>query len=124
MKDVLRAEFYQFKKDRKKLFLIIISVIMSSVLLLDASINSGSAALYQTFYNMSLVFIIANVFIALFIGGNFSERQINRYIASGHKRKDVAFVQSLVSLVYSNLILMLQPLIVIIIFSITKGWGG
>lgn len=123
MKDVLRAEFFQLKKDRKNIFLIIVSVIISSVLLLDSDIDSGSAALYQTFYNMSLVFIVANVFIALFIGGNFSNRQINRYIISGHDRKDVFNVEFLVTLIYSNLILILQPIIVIFIFSVTKGLG-
>lgn len=123
MKDVLRAEFFQLKKDRKNIFLIIVSIIISSVLLLDSNIDSGSAALYQTFYNMSLVFIVANVFVALFIGGNFSSRQINRYIVSGHDRKDIFNVEFLITLIYSNLILILQPIIAIVIFSVTKGWG-
>lgn len=123
MKDVLRAEFFQLKKDRKNIFLIIVSIIISSVLLLDSDIDNGSTALYQTFYNMSLVFIVANVFVALFIGGNFSNRQINRYIVSGHDIKDVFNVEFLVTLIYSNLILILQPIIVILIFSVTKGLG-
>lgn len=123
MRDIIKAEFYQINKDRKNLFLIIISIIISCVLLLDSDIKSGSEALYQTFYNMSLIFIVANVFIALFIGGNFSERQINRYIASGHDRKEVFYAQRLVTLIYSNLILILQPIIVTIVFSVTNGWG-
>ncbi len=45
---------------------------------------------------MSLIFIVVNVFISLYIGDNFSEIQINRHIASGHKRKDVVFAQNIV----------------------------
>lgn len=120
---ILRSEFYQVKKDKRNLFIFIASLIMSSVLLLDSNIKNGSEALYKTLYNMPLIFIVANIFIALYIGGNFSERQINKYIASGHKRKDVIFAQSLVSIIFSNLILIFQPIIVTIIFSAIKGWG-
>lgn len=124
MKNILKSEFYQLKKDKRYLFILIASIIISTVLLLDGNIQSGSEAIYQSLYNMSLIFILTNIFIALYIGGNFSNRQINRYIASGHKRKDIIFAQSLVSIMYSNLILMLQPLIVLITISVTKGWGN
>ena len=82
MRYILRSEFYQVKKDKRNLFIFIASLIMSSVLLLDSNIKNGSEALYKTLYNMPLIFIVANIFIALYIGGNFSERQINKYIAS------------------------------------------
>jgi ABC-2 type transport system permease protein len=124
MKNILKSEFYQVKKDKRYLFILIASIVISSVLLLDSNIRSGSEALYQSLYNMSLIFIAANIFIALYIGGNFSDRQINRYIASGHKRKDIVFAQSFVSIMYSNLILILQPIIVTVFFSATKGWGN
>lgn len=123
MKDILKSEFYQIRKDKKILFILIISLIISSVLLLDSDIKDGAEALYQTLYNTSLVFIVVNVFISLYIGDNFSERQINRYIVSGHKRKDVVFAQSAISIFFSNLILILQPLIVTIIYTSIKGWG-
>lgn len=123
MKNILKAEFYKLKKDISNLLILIISIIVSSVLLLDSNIHNGSEALYQTFYNMSLVLMIANIFVSLYIGRNFSDRQINRYIESGHKRKDLFLAQSLISIIYTNLILILQPFIVIIIFSVTKGWG-
>lgn len=123
MKDILKSEFYQIRKDRKNLLILIVSLIISSVLLLDSDIKDGAEALYQTLYNTSLVFIVVNVFISLYIGGNFSERQINRYIVSGHKRKDVVFAQSVISIFFSNLILILQPLIVTIIYTSIKGWG-
>lgn len=124
MKDILKSEFYQIRKDKKNLFILIVSLIISSVLLLDSDIKDGAEALYQTLYNTSLVFIVVNVFISLYIGNNFSERQINRYIVSGHKRKDVVFAQSFISILFSNLILILQPLIVTFIYTSIKGWGG
>lgn len=124
MGDILKAEFYQLRKDKRNLFLLIVSIIISSVLLLDSSIQSGSEALYRTFYNMPLIFIVANVFIALYIGENFTNRQMARYIASGHERRDLVFAQSLIAMIYSNVILILQPFIVMMIFSATKGWGN
>ena len=123
MKGILKSEFYQVRKDKRNLFILIASLILGSVLLLDSNIQNGSEALHQTLYNMPLILIVANVFVALYIGENFSERQINRYIASGHKRKDVVLVQGLVSIISSNLILILQPIIVTIIFSAVNGWG-
>lgn len=123
MKSILKSEFYQVRKDKRYIFILIASILISSVLLLDSRIKSGSEAVYQSLYNMSLLFILVNTFISLYLGGNFSDRQVNRYIASGHKRDDVVLAQNLVSTIYSNLILILQPLVVIIISSIIKGWG-
>lgn len=124
MKNILKSELYEFIRDKKYLILLIISIILQSVLLLDKNIKNTSEMIYHSFYNMPLLFIVVNIFISLYIGGNFLDRRINRYIVSGHNRTNIVIVKTFVVIVFSNLILMLQPTIVTIISMIKNGNGA
>lgn len=123
MKNILKSELYEFIRDKKYLILLVISIILQSVLLLDKNIKNTSEMIYHSFYNMPLLFIVVNVFIALYIGGNFSDRKINRYIISGHKRANIVIVETFIVVIFSNLILMLQPTIATIVSLATNGNG-
>ncbi|RGB75942.1 ABC transporter permease [Anaerococcus nagyae] len=123
MKNILKSELYEFIRDKKYLILLVISIILQSVLLLDKYIKNTSEMIYHSFYNMPLLFIVVNVFIALYIGGNFSDRKINRYIISGHKRANIVIVETFIVVIFSNLILMLQPTIATIVSLATNGNG-
>ncbi|HGH8839152.1 TPA: ABC transporter permease [Streptococcus pyogenes] len=124
MKDILKSELYEFVRDKKYLILLITSIILQSVLLIDKNVKNTSEMMYVSFYNMPLLFIVVNVFISLYIGGNFLDRKINRYIVSGHNRTNIVIVETFVVIVFSNLILMLQPTIATIITAIKNGNGA
>ncbi|MDD7363196.1 MAG: ABC transporter permease [Peptoniphilus sp.] len=123
MRTVLKAELYRLHRDGRNLFLVLISMIVGFVLLSADGVRTGSEALYRSFYNMALLFLVADVFIALYLGENFTDRHIDRYVAAGHGRGDIVRVQHVVSVVYTNVILMAQPILAAIIFSVRNGWG-
>lgn len=124
MKNILKSELYEFVRDKKYLILLITSIILQSVLLIDKNVKNTSEMMYVSFYNMPLLFIVVNVFISLYIGGSFLDRKINRYIVSGHNRTNIVIVETFVVIIFSNLILMLQPTIATIITAIKNGNGA
>lgn len=59
MKDILKLEFYQITRDKKNLFILIASLIISSVLLLDSdrSFISNSLQYVSYFYSCECVYL-------------------------------------------------------------------
>ena len=62
-------------------------------------------------YNIPLLYFLIIVFIALFIGSDFSGRTLNTYITAGHKRSSIFRVKLIVSQI-GCIIILVFPLFV------------
>ena len=93
MINLLKAEFYKLFHSQSFWILEGFSFLLSGVLLLDSKSlveNFFNAVLYNT----PLLYFLAIVFAALFVGNDFGERTLHSYIYTGHKRSFVLFAKA------------------------------
>lgn len=64
------------------------NLFLSSVLLLD-SIGETSSLFFASLYNVPILFFLAIVFSALFVGNDFGQRTLQSYIIAGHNRGQI-----------------------------------
>ena len=88
----------------------IFNLLLSSILLLDSK-ECSSNLIMASLYNIPLLYFLIIVFIALFIGSDFSGRTLNTYITAGHKRSSIFRVKLIVSQI-GCIIILVFPLFV------------
>lgn len=109
MANLLKAEFYKLFHSQSFWILEVFSFLLSGVLLLDSKSltdNFFSAALY----NVPLLYFLAIILSALFVGNDFGERTLHTYIYTGHKRSFVLFAKVFVYII-ACIILLLLPVL-------------
>lgn len=109
MVNLLKAEFYKLFHSQSFWILEGFSFLLSGVLLLDSKSltdNFFSAALY----NVPLLYFLAIILSALFVGNDFGERTLHTYIYTGHKRSFVLFAKAFVYII-ACIILLLLPVL-------------
>ena len=79
-------------------------------MLLDSKERSSNLIM-ASLYNIPLLYFLSIVFIALFIGSDFSGRTLNTYITAGHKRSSIFRVKLIVSQI-GCIIILVFPLFV------------
>lgn len=115
MSNLLNAEFYKLFHSRYFWGIATFNLFLSSVLLLD-SIGETSSLFLASLYNAPILYFLAIVFSALFVGNDFGQRTLQSYINAGHQRGQVLCVKLLVCQTACMTILAL-PLLV-------HGWIG
>lgn len=127
MKSLIKAELYTFKYNKMYLLLLLISFLLGIILFIGDGKPHEWTGLYTlrfSLYNNPLLVIIVNVFAALYVGRDFIQKTLMRYIYSGHKRAHVVLVKLFIFFIYSNLILLIQPIISTILNTCIYGWGN
>ena len=110
MTDLLKAEFYKLMHSRSFWGMTLFSLILGSILLLDSK-PLVFGLFHASLYNTPLLYFLAIVFAALFVGEDFSEQTLPCYISAGHKRSTVLFAKTIVYLA-SCVFLLVLPLLV------------
>ncbi len=110
MSNLLKAEFYKLFHSRYFWGIGAFHLSLSSVLLLD-SIGETSNLFFASLYNTPILYFLAIVFSALFVGNDFGQRTLQSYINTGHTREQVLFVKLLVYQIACMIILALPLLI-------------
>lgn len=95
MSNLLTAEFYKLFHSRYFWGIVAFNLLLSSVLLLD-SIGETSSLFFASLYNVPILYFLAIVFSALFVGNDFGQRTLQTYIYAGHKRGQVICVKLLI----------------------------
>ena len=85
MSNLLKTELYKLFHSWYFWGIGIFNLLLSSILLLDSKERSSNLIM-ASLYNIPLLYFLSIVFIALFIGSDFSGRTLNTYITAGHKR--------------------------------------
>lgn len=109
MINLLKTEFYKLFHSQSFWILEGFSFLLSGVLLLDSKSlvdNFFNAALYNT----PLLYFLAIIFAALFVGNDFGERTLHIYIYTGHKRSFVLLAKVFVYVIACIIILLLPVL--------------
>ena len=88
MLNLLNAEFYKLFHSRYFWGIVAFNLFLSSVLLLD-SIGETSSLFFASLYNVPILFFLAIVFSALFVGNDFGQRTLQSYINAGHNRGQI-----------------------------------
>lgn len=88
MLNLLNTEFYKLFHSRYFWGIVAFNLFLSSVLLLD-SIGETSSLFFASLYNVPILFFLAIVFSALFVGNDFGQRTLQSYIIAGHNRGQV-----------------------------------
>lgn len=88
MSNLLKTELYKLFHSWYFWGIGIFNLLLSSILLLDSK-ECSSNLIMASLYNIPLLYFLIIVFIALFIGSDFSGRTLNTYIAAGHKRSSI-----------------------------------
>ena len=116
MSNLLKTELYKLFHSWYFWGIGIFNLLLSSILLLDSKERSSNLIM-ASLYNIPLLYFLSIVFIALFIGSDFSGRTLNTYITAGHKRSSIFRVKLIVSQI-GCIIILVFPLFVhgIIIF--------
>lgn len=93
MSNLLKTELYKLFHSWYFWEIGIFNLLLSSILLLDSKERSSNLIM-ASLYNIPLLYFLSIVFIALFIGSDFSGRTLNTYITAGHKRSSIFGIQS------------------------------
>ena len=88
MLNLLNTEFYKLFHSRYFWGIVAFNLFLSSVLLLD-SIGETSSLFFASLYNVPILFFLAIVFSALFVGNDFGQRTLQSYIIAGYNRGQV-----------------------------------
>lgn len=88
MLNLLNTEFYKLFHSRYFWGIVAFNLFLSSVLLLD-SIGETSSLFFASLYNVPILFFLAIVFSALFVGNDFGQRTLQSYIIAGHNRGQI-----------------------------------
>ena len=88
MLNLLNTEFYKLFHSRYFWGIVAFNLFLSSVLLLD-SIGETSSLFFASLYNVPILYFLAIVFSALFVGNDFGQRTLQSYINAGHNRGQV-----------------------------------
>lgn len=75
MLNLLNTEFYKLFHSRYFWGIVAFNLFLSSVLLLD-SIGETSSLFFASLYNVPILFFLAIVFSALFVGNDFGQRTL------------------------------------------------
>ncbi len=86
--NLLNAEFYKLFHSRYFWGIVAFNLFLSSVLLLD-SIGETSSLFFASLYNVPILYFLAIVFSALFVGNDFGQRTLQSYINAGHNRGQI-----------------------------------
>ena len=79
MSNLLKTELYKLFHSWYFWGIGIFNLLLSSILLLDSK-ECSSNLIMASLYNIPLLYFLSIVFIALFIGSDFSGRTLNTYI--------------------------------------------
>lgn len=110
MSNLLKTELYKLFHSWYFWGIGIFNLLLSSILLLDSK-ECSSNLIMASLYNIPLLYFLIIVFIALFIGSDFSGRTLNTYITAGHKRSSIFRVKLIVSQI-GCIIILVFPLFV------------
>ena len=110
MSNLLKTELYKLFHSWYFGGIGIFNLLLSSILLLDSKERSSNLIM-ASLYNIPLLYFLIIVFIALFIGSDFSGRTLNTYITAGHKRSSIFRVKLIVSQI-GCIIILVFPLFV------------
>jgi len=86
MLNLLNTEFYKLFHSRYFWGIVAFNLFLSSVLLLD-SIGETSSLFFASLYNVPILFFLAIVFSALFVGNDFGQRTLQSYIIAAYSGK-------------------------------------
>lgn len=109
MSNLLKTELYKLFHSWYFWGIGIFNILLSSILLLDSKERSSNLIM-ASLYNIPLLYFLIIVFIALFIGSDFSGRTLNTYITAGHKRSSIFRVKLIVSQI-GCIIILIFPLL-------------
>lgn len=91
--NLIKAEFYKLFHNLSFWGITLFSLILSSLLLLDSK-NQTADMLHASSYNTPLLYFLAIIFGALYVGDDLGERTLNCFVSSGHKRSLVLFAKT------------------------------
>lgn len=115
MFNLLRAECYKLFHSRCFWGIAAFALCLSSVLLAD-SVGQTSSLFFASLYNVPVLYFLAIIFCALFIGDDFACRTLSAYVSAGHSRSQILFAKLVVCQLACMAILVL-PLL-------AHGWAG
>ena len=110
MLNLLNTEFYKLFHSRYFWGIVAFNLFLSSVLLLD-SIGETSSLFFASLYNVPILFFLAIVFSALFVGNDFGQRTLQSYIIAGHNRGQILLAK-LVAYQIACITILALPLLV------------
>lgn len=110
MLNLLNTEFYKLFHSRYFWGIVAFNLFLSSVLLLD-SIGETSSLFFASLYNVPILFFLAIVFSALFVGNDFGQRTLQSYIFAGHNRGQILLAK-LVAYQIACMTILALPLLV------------
>ncbi len=120
---LIKAEMYKLKHDRSFFVLLGLSIVLGSFLMLDQGELSGYESIFASLYNAPILMLLTSVFGALYIGKDLADHTLYQTICAGHKRYHVFFSKAIVFIAGSNIILLMQPVLIISINTFIHGWG-
>ena len=115
MSNLLKTELYKLFHSWYFGGIGIFNLLLSSILLLDSKERSSNLIM-ASLYNIPLLYFLSIVFIALFIGSDFSGRTLNTYITAGHKRSSIFRVKLILLTLFAMITLYALPMFFAFIF--------
>ena len=91
--------------------------------MLDQDSLNGYDSITASLSNVPLLMPLTSVYGALYLGKDFADRTLYSAICAGHTRSHIFFSKALVFIAGSNLILLVQPVLIISLNTWIHGWG-
>lgn len=118
MKNLIKAEFYKFKRNFYFWIILLIMILCYLPSLLGNNVDTFQLLLKNVEKDIMVIPIALAIYSGLTITNDFSNRTIMHYISAGHKRSHIILVEFLSFFLTSMLIIALYLTIILLLSSL------
>lgn len=125
MRDIMKAQLYQYKKERLPLIVFIAMIAMILITAMNEAEGNpfSDAACTMAMIIAQLSMMCLATVVAIFCGMDFVDQTSNYEIMSGHTRKDAFLGRAIPAVLLGALSSVCVILLVIVIGTLLLGWG-
>ncbi|MCM1156898.1 MAG: hypothetical protein NC300_01360 [Bacteroidales bacterium] len=129
MKNIIKAQIYQLKREKLCYVVFAVIAIMQIVSLIvelgfsDTAVSAGAYLAVNGKDIVSTALMFAMVLTGQICGNDFMDKTGNYELMGGHLRKDIYFGRAVLSIVFGTAGTMLLGIAPVAVFSVINGWG-
>ncbi|MGN0436946.1 MAG: hypothetical protein ACI4F4_00360 [Lachnospiraceae bacterium] len=129
MKNIIKAQIYQLKRDKllKIIFLVVLFMQITNIfgyVMGEQNVTADVYLIQNGVYVSLLALLFGMLFTSQVCGSDFVDKTTNYELLSGHKRSEVYFGRTIISVIGGLLGTMLLLLLPLLLFSLIYGFGS
>jgi ABC-2 type transport system permease protein len=123
MINLLKLEIYKLKRNKAFWLISAIDIFVGLIYVMKNGSLVGIKAFQSSMYDIATLMVLGAIFAGLFIGTDFTDRNINQGIVAGYSRIKILFSKVIILFLATEIIMILYPITSVIVNSALNGWG-